>query len=100
MSRIPMSVVVAGSLLLISAGSALGDDPHTTSNPTGQPSQSCQSFTPPPTPGNAAMAQGSPFNPTGTAGGVYAGQQLQNSKNPNSVAQYDVACFQQFQHAP
>jgi len=25
---------------------------------------------------------------------VYAGTQPQNSKNPKSVAQYDVACFQ------
>jgi hypothetical protein len=34
----------------------------------------------------------------GLAGSVYAGQQPQNSNNPHSVAQYDVACFQVSQH--
>jgi len=29
---------------------------------------------------------------------VYAGQQPQNSTNPNSVSQYDVACFQVSSH--
>ena len=59
----------------------------------GQPNQSCQVTTV--TPGNAASAPGSAFNPNGKAGTVYAGTQPQNSKNPKSVAQYDVACFQQ-----
>ncbi len=58
----------------------------------GQPNQSCQSQ--PSTPGNAANASGSAFNQNGTAGSVYAGTQPQNSNNPNSVSQYDVACFQ------
>ncbi len=59
---------------------------------TGQPNQSCQATTV--TPGNAASAPGSAFNPNGTAGMVYAGQQPQNSVNPKAVSQYDVACFQ------
>ena len=46
------------------------------------------------TPGNAATATGSAFNPDGTAGTHYAGEQPQNSNNPASVSQYDVACFQ------
>ena len=37
----------------------------------------------------------SEFNPNGTAGGVYAGQQPQNSGNTASVSQYDVACSKQ-----
>lgn len=61
---------------------------------TGQPSQSCGSMTALNTPGHASTAPGSAFNPSGKAGTVYAGQQPQNSKNPKSVAQYDVACFQ------
>jgi hypothetical protein len=52
------------------------------------------------TPGDAADAPGSAFNPKGKAGTVYAGTQPQNSKNPNSVAQYDVACFQQTGRVP
>jgi hypothetical protein len=71
--------------------------PSTTLGPakTGQPNQSCGSATAPHTPGNAASAPGSAFNPGGTAGGVYAGQQPQNSRNTASVSQYDVACAHQ-----
>lgn len=58
-----------------------------------QPSQNCADY--PSTPGNSATAPGSAFNPSGVSGGVYAGQQAQNSKNPKSVSQYDVACSHQ-----
>ncbi|HEX8995778.1 MAG TPA: hypothetical protein VF812_07085 [Ktedonobacterales bacterium] len=69
---------------------------HAATNPagTGQPSQSCQSVFPSGT-----------FTPAGfnTAGfnhatTVYAGAQPQNSSNPSSVSQYDVACYQTSQH--
>lgn len=68
------------------------------SNPsgTGQPNQSCEDVGV--TPGNAVNAPGSAFNPNGLAGTVYAGSQPQNSNNPKSVSQYDVACFQVSQH--
>jgi hypothetical protein len=59
----------------------------------GQPNQSCQKTGT--TPGQAGSAPGSAFNPSGTAGTHYAGQQPQNSKNPKSVSQYDVACSKQ-----
>ncbi len=62
----------------------------------GQPNQSCQAQ--PMTPGNAASAPGSAFNTSGKAGTVYAGTQPQNSGNPMSVSQYDVACFQVSTH--
>ncbi len=58
----------------------------------GQPNQSCEDAGV--TPGHAASARGSAFNPDGVAGTMYAGQQPQNSVNPNAVSQYDVACFQ------
>ena len=67
----------------------------TATHTTGQPSQTCGSATAPNTPGHAASAPGSAFNPNGKAGMVYAGTQPQNSKNPTSVSQYDVACFHQ-----
>lgn len=60
---------------------------------TGQPSQSCETTGSPP--GNSASAPGSAFNPSGTAGSKYAGQQTQNSRNTASVSQYDVACANQ-----
>src|SRR5215472_805143 len=67
----------------------------TTTQRTGQPNQSCGSASAPETPGNASSARGSAFNPNGVAGQVYAGQQPQNSNNPKSVSQYDVACSHQ-----
>ena len=56
----------------------------------GQPNQSCE--TTPNQPGHSISAPGSAFNPDGVAGKVYAGEQPQNSRNPASVSQYDVAC--------
>lgn len=63
----------------------------------GQPSQNCQGATnyPADTPGNSFNAPGSAFDPNGVADSKYAGTQPQNSKNPKSVAQYDVACSNQ-----
>lgn len=63
----------------------------------GQPSQSCQAAAnyPADTPGNAFNSPGSAFDPNGKADSKYAGTQPQNSKNPKSVAQYDVACTNQ-----
>ena len=84
------------SLLIGSTGLALATDVHTATGTTGQPSQHIGSLqTGSATPGNAASARGSAFNPTGIAGMHYAGNAPQNSKNPKSVAQYDVAGFQQ-----
>jgi hypothetical protein len=61
----------------------------------GQPSQTIGSaVTGNATPGNAVNAPGSAFNPSGTAGGVYAGNGANNASNPKSVSQYDVAGFQ------
>lgn len=62
---------------------------------TGQPMASCGSASAPNTPGNAASAPGSAFNPDGNAGTKYAGQQPQNSRNTASVSQYDAACLHQ-----
>lgn len=81
-------MVVLALVLLVPFQSAFA---ASTGN-TGQPNQSCQVTTV--TPGNAAAAPGSAFNPDGKAGTVYAGTQPQNSVNPNAVSQYDVACFQ------
>jgi hypothetical protein len=50
------------------------------------------------TPGGAVSAAGSPFNATGTAGTVYAGNpgtaSAANANSPHAVSQYDIACFQ------
>jgi hypothetical protein len=83
-----LGMTVAGVLVFGGASAAFAD----TTGSTGQPNQSCQAQ--PSTPGNAATAPGSAFNTSGVAGTHYAGTQPQNSKNPKSVSQYDVACFQ------
>ncbi len=84
-----LAVLLALAMFVVPFATAFAASPGT----QGQPSQSCQVTTV--TPGSAAGAPGSAFNPGGTAGGVYAGTQPQNSNNTHSVAQYDVACFQQ-----
>jgi len=62
----------------------------TTTRRTGQPNASCEDT--PNQPGHSISAPGSAFNPDGVSGTKYAGEQPQNSKNPKSVSQYDVAC--------
>jgi hypothetical protein len=82
-------------LAVLMSVAAFAADPHAP-GATGQPTCSCQQT--PSTPGNAGAAPGSAFNTGGVAGTKYAGTQPQNSNNPKSVSQYDVACFQQSQH--
>jgi hypothetical protein len=93
------AVTLLAAVALPSAGIALAADPHGVTNPTGQPSQSCQNTNPPAFPGNTGSSPGSAFN--GTANAIYANPNTQgglSSGNPLVVAQYDVACFQQTQH--
>lgn len=57
---------------------------------------SCGTTQAPTTPGKAANAPGSPFNPSGEAGEVYAGNpgtaSTLHANSTAAVAQYDVAC--------
>lgn len=82
------AVFLALLVLALPLSSVLAASPGT----MGQPNQSCEDQTT--RPGMASSAPGSAFNPDGKAGTVYAGEQPQNSVNPKSVSQYDVACFQ------
>jgi hypothetical protein len=88
--KLALGVTVSGLLVFAGASAAFADNPPG----TGQPSQSCQNPANSTTPGNAASAPGSAFNTSGVAGTHYAGNAPQNSTNPKSVSQYDVACFQ------
>ena len=85
-------LVLAILMLTVPLGVAFAANPP---GGNGQPNQSCEDAGV--TPGHAASAPGSAFNPNGQAGTVYAGEQPQNSNNPHSVSQYDVACFQVLQ---
>ncbi len=82
-----IAVLLAVLLLAVPIVAVFAASPGT----QGQPNQSCQAQ--PSSPGNAANTTGA-FNPNGIAATSYAGAQPQNSNNPKSVAQYDVACFQ------
>jgi hypothetical protein len=91
-------MALAAVVFALAAPPAFGAG-NPSSTGTGQPSQTCLSGTAPSEPGKAASARGSAFNENGgIAGSMYAGSQPQNSTNPNSVSQYDVACFQVSQH--
>jgi hypothetical protein len=95
-----MRFLVAGAAVAAAAVVAAGPGAAASyPSGTGQPSQTCLSSTAPNEPGNSAGASGAAFNENGgTAGGMYAGSQPQNSGNPKSVSQYDVACYQVSQH--
>jgi len=92
--KLILGVTLSTVIILVGASAAFAD----TTGKTGQPSQSCQAQPAGSTPGNSASAPGSAFNTSGVAGTHYAGNAPQNSNNPNSVSQYDVACFQQASH--
>jgi hypothetical protein len=108
MKHLVMPMMLSVSLLVASAGPALAIDVH---NPAvggtgvqGQPNQTIGSAqTGSVVPGNAtssAKSKGSPFGSTAFSATRYAGQQPQNSNNPKSVSQYDVAGFQQSHKTP
>lgn len=90
----PLTLIV--SLLVTSTGLALATNVHEVTLTKGQPDQTIGTAqTGSATPGKASAASGSPFNPNGNAGLHYAGNAPQNSTNPKSVSEYDVAGFQQ-----
>jgi hypothetical protein len=89
------------ALMAVGATSALAIQMPTTGQP-GAPANTCSSPSTPTantvTPGAAASAPGSPFNQSGQAGNVYAGNQgtasLAHANSAAAVSQYDVACVQ------
>jgi hypothetical protein len=86
---------IIGVTLLFGIGSlAVPAVAGAAANPSGsgQPSQECGSTTAPS--GPAGFDTGGFAN----AEARYAGSAPQNSKNPHSVSQYDVACYQVSQH--
>ena len=84
-------VILVSGLAVSSFTRAFAADPGT----QGQPSKSCQDVFGPGTP---LVPNGFNTNGFATADAHYAGSQPQNSVNPKSVSQYDVACFQNSGH--
>jgi hypothetical protein len=91
MRKLLAAVVVIAALFAVVVASALAGNPSPTG--TGQPSQSCQAEPTGP-PGIISTTNGFAT----TAVNVYAGSAPQNSNNPASVSQYDVACTQVSTH--
>lgn len=108
MKRLMTALVVAAALTVPSGGLALADNFHTGGS-TGQPDPmhtgiACGTPGSTLTPGKTVSSSGTPFNPANTK--VYAGNLGNPTTDPNSpafnpqpVSQYDVACYQQTQHA-
>ena len=81
-------IAFATALMVPAAAASAASNP----SGTGQPSQECGE--------EGALTTPPGFETGGFAHAEtrYAGSQPQNSNNPNSVSQYDVACFQVSQH--
>jgi len=85
---------LAVALLAASFSLGLGVPAHADSTGSAPPGQSCQDFSATTRPGGSASSPGSPFNEKGmnSADGGTGGA------NYSESSQYDVACFQWFQH--
>ncbi|MHB9863562.1 hypothetical protein [Streptomyces sp. YIM S03343] len=92
MNLLKRAALILGSVALLTGAAGVAAVPAF----AGQPNQSCEDQ--PSRPGQSQTATGSAFNPGGVAGTHYAGEQPQNSVNPHSVSQYDVACLQVSTH--
>jgi hypothetical protein len=100
MKHVIASLATVSCLLLVATGAAFAQgktfQTPTTKQP-GAPTNTCGTSNPI-TPGLAGIATGSPFNGSGTAGTVYAGnpdtKSLAHSNSSATVSQYDVACVQ------
>jgi hypothetical protein len=84
----------------VAAGASETVQNHNTGH-NGSPTNTCGTSATggnsPVTPGNAAAAPGSTFNPSGNAGAHYAGNNgtasQTHSNSSAAVSQYDTACF-------
>lgn len=101
-TALPLATAAFAIATLAIQGPALALQTPTTGQP-GAPGTTC--FTAANTamsPGGSAAAAGSPFNASGTSGGVYAGNpgtaSVANSNSAAAVSQYDVACLQVTTH--
>jgi hypothetical protein len=94
MRKLITLLVACGAFAATASPGALANNPHSSENPTGPPSQSCQEQEPN-TPGKAAESPGAPFNEPG----INSEQGGKGGQHYSERSQYDVACYQQAQHA-
>jgi hypothetical protein len=97
MRRLLAAMAVAGIAVAIPATAFADPSPNGPGQP-GAPGTTCGSPGATSTPGSSVNAGGSPFNPSGQAGTVYAGNpgtaSALHSQSGNAISQYDIACFQ------
>ena len=93
--------VVALTLTTGATAFAGGTMQTPTTGQPGAPTNTCGAANPV-TPGASASSPGSPFNPNGQAGLVYAGNpgtaSLAHSNSTATVSQYDAACVRLSSH--
>jgi opacity protein-like surface antigen len=96
MRRFLLAAVCSVGLAVAAPAAAWATVSPTTGQP-GAPANTCGPDNPV-TPGASASAPGSPFNASGQAGLVYAGNpdtaSLAHANSTVAVSQYDVACVQ------
>jgi len=96
MRKYVLAAVCSIGLMMAAPAAALAIQTPTTGQP-GAPANTCGPDNPA-TPGSSTSAPGSPFNGSGQAGVVYAGNpgtaSLANANSTAAVSQYDVACVQ------
>ena len=94
MRRLPLGTAIVLSSLALGTAPAWATVSPVTGQP-GAPTNTCGDMNPV-TPGASATASGSPFNPDGRAGVVYAGNpdtaSLAHANSTVAVSQYDAAC--------
>ena len=93
--------LAVGAVSLFGTAVASADTSPNGPGQPGAPGTTCGSPNAMATPGNAANANGSPFNPNGQAGTVYAGNpgtaSSEHANSSHAVSQYDIAWFQNSQ---
>lgn len=106
MKRLAAGLVMGGAVLWTPVAASATPSPNGPGQP-GAPGTTCGSTTSSglsinTTPGSAASASGSSFNPNGNAGAHYAGNpgtaSSLHSNSTHAVSQYDIACFQNTLH--
>jgi hypothetical protein len=90
------SAATCGAVLMLASTVPAAALVNPSTGHNGAPNNTCGSPGITVTPGNAANAPGSPFNPNGNAGLHYAGNpntaSLAHSNSTAAVSQYDTAC--------
>ena|SRR5205823_1260168 len=97
-----LRLIVAAALTVLALGAFIASSALATGQPGAAAGNFCGEGAAAETPGKSELAGGSPFNPAGRAGEVYAGNPETASKehaaSTAAESQYDVACLRVTSH--